>query len=172
MNKKIENLLYFRVSDCFDSLKLAVQTFEDYLKEGVPAPSPDYYKARNYLRDGEKFYQESFKEAKRLLGPLPPYSSADIEKWRVEFLSQHKILAKSQEYSDMKEEVLADEYLKQWMSKEDIERLLVKNFESQKSGKRKLANIKVRILLDKLAELFAEAEKLKKRAMDKFQAGG
>jgi len=169
MNKKIENLLYFRVSDCFDSLKLAVQTFEDYLKEEVSAASPEYYKARNYLRDGEKFFQEAFKEAKRLLGPLPPYSSADTEKWRLEFLSQHKILAASQELADMKEEVLSDEYLKQWMSQEDIERLLLKNYDAQKTGKRRLANIKGRILLDKLNELLAESQQLKKRAMDKFQ---
>jgi hypothetical protein len=172
MNKKIENLLYFRASDCFDSLQLAVETFEDYLKERLGAASPDYYKARNYLRDGEKFYQETFKEAKRLLGPLPPYSAAETEKWRTEYLSQHKILAVSQELSAMKDELLSDDYLNQWMSKEDIERLLLRNFDAQKMGKRKLPNIKVRILLDKLNELIAQARQLQKKAMEKFQAQG
>ena len=172
MNKKIENLLYFRVSDCFDSLKLAVQTFGNYLKSEGAAASPEYYKARNYLRDGEKFYQEAFKEAKRLLGPLPPHSGADVEKWRMEYLEQHKILASSKELEEMKAEVSGDEYLKRWMSRDDIERLLAKDFEAQRTGKRKLANIKVRILLDKLTELLAQAKELNKKAMDKFKTAG
>lgn len=172
MNRKIENLLYFRASDCFDSLKLAIQTFEDFFKEGVAAASPSYYKARNYLRDAEKFYQETFKEAKRLLCPLPPYASAEFEKWRIEFLSQHNILTASQELNGMKEELFNNGYLNQWMSKEDIERLLLKNFDAQKSGKRKLANIKVRIILDRLNELIVQAQQLKKKAMEKLQTAG
>jgi len=172
MNKKVENQLYFKASDSFDSLNLAIQTFEDFLSEGVAAANPNYYKARNYLRDGEKFYQETFKEAKRLLGPMPPYASSEFEKWRAEFLSQHKILTGSQELEAIKEELLNDEYLNQWMSKEDIERLLLKNFDAQKTGKRKLTNIKVRLLLDKLNELLGQAQHLKKKAMEKLQTGG
>lgn len=172
MNKKAENQLYFKASDSFNSLKLAVKTFEDFMKEGVAAASPGYYKARNYLRDAEKFYQETFKEAKRLLGPIPLYTSSDFEKRREEFLSQHNILAASQGLNAMKEELTGNGYLNQWMSKEDIERLLLKNFDAQKSGKRKLANIKVRILLDKLNELLSEAQQLRKKAMEKLQTGG
>jgi hypothetical protein len=172
MNKKTENLLYFRVSDCFDSLKLAIQTFGDYLKSESAAASPEYYKARNYLRDGEKFYQEALKEAKRLLGPLPPHSGVEVEKWRTEFLEQNKILASSRELEEMKAEITNDEYLKQWMSADDIVRHLAKDFEAQRTGKRKLANIKVRILLDKLAELLAEAKDFNKKAMDKFKTAG
>lgn len=172
MSRKIENLLYFRVSDCFDSLKLAVQTFEDYFKSESAAASPEYYKARNYLRDGDKFYQEAFKEAKRLLGPMPPHAAGDIEKWRMEYLEQHRILASSKGLEEMKAELLSDEYLKQWMSPADIERLLAKDFEAQRTGKRKLPNIKVRILLDKLTELLAQAKELNKKAMDKFKTAG
>ncbi len=172
MNTKIENLLYIRVSDCFDSLKLAVQTFEDYLKSESASASPEYYKARNYLRDGEKFYQDAFKEAKRLLGPLPPHSGPDIEKWRMEYLEQHKILASGKELEEIQAEVLNDQYLKQWMSPDDIKRLVAKDFEAQRSGKRKLANIKVRILLDKLTELLGQAKELNKKAMDKFKTAG
>jgi hypothetical protein len=172
MSKKVENLLYFRASDCFDTLRLAIQTFEGYLQESSAAASHDYYKARNYLRDAEKFYQEAFKEAKRLLGPSPLYASAEFEKWRGEFLGQHKILAASQEVGAVKTELLDDEYLNLWMSKEDIDRLLLKNFDAQQTGKRKLSNIKIRILLDKLNELFVEAQQLKKKAMDKFQSTG
>lgn len=172
MNKREENLLYLKTATCFDTLRLAIETFEDFLREASPASSPSYYKARNYLRDAEKFHQEVFKEAKRLVGPMPVYASADFEKWRQDFLSQHQILAASQEREAVKEELLADGRLSQWMSEADIDRLLGKNFEAQKTGKRRLANIKVRIILDRLTELLAEAQQLRKKAMEKFQASG
>lgn len=172
MSKQTENQLYFKAGSCFDSFKLAVQTFEEYLKPEVPASHPGYYKARNYLRDGEAFFQETLKEAKRILGPLPAYSSPEFEKWRADFLVQHKILASSQEFEALKEELLNDEHLSQWLSQEDIARLVLKNYETQTSGKRKLANIKGRILLDGLSELIGRCLQLKKACMEKFQKGG
>lgn len=172
MDRQTENILYFKAGTCYDSLKLAIETFKEYLKAEVPASDPSYYKARNYLRDGEKFFQEALKEAKRLLGPLPAYSSPDFEKWRADFLSQHKILTSGQEFEALKEELLTDEQLGLWLSQEDIARLLLKNYESQRSGKRKLSNIKGRIILDGLSELLGRSQQLKKAAMEKLQRGG
>ncbi len=63
MNRKEENLLYLKIGSCFDTLQLAREAFEQYLQPGTPAASPNYYKARNYLRDAEKFHQETFAEA-------------------------------------------------------------------------------------------------------------
>ncbi len=171
MNKKVENQLYFKAGIAFDHLKRAVQTFETYLNSSGQEASPDYYKARNFLRDGEKFYEETLKEAKRLLGPLPPYSSADFEKWRSDFLNQHHIQVTSQELDALKEELARNEQIGQWIALEDIERLLAKDYEAQKSGKRRLANIKVRIILDRLQELLAQAGDLKKQAMANHQSG-
>ena len=171
MNRKEENQLYLKASSCFDTLKLAIETFEDFLRVESPASSPSYYRARNFLRDAEKFHQEVLIEAKRLLGPMPVYATADFEKWRLEFLSQHHILAANREREAIKKELLADGHLSQWMSQGDIERFIDKNFEAQKTGKRKLANIKVRVILDKLTELLAEAQQLRKKAREKFQAG-
>jgi hypothetical protein len=171
MNRKAENQLFFKAGSAFDHLNRAVQTFERYLNTAGQEAQSDYYKARNFLRDGEKFYEEAFKEAKRLLGPLPPYSSADFEKWRSDFLSEHRIQVDTQEYNDLKEELARNEQLGQWIASGDIERLLAKNYEPQKSGKRKLANIKVRIILDRLSELRGLADDLRKKAMAKLQAG-
>lgn len=171
MNRKEENLLYLKIESCFNALRLAKEAFEDFLQAASPASSPVYYKARNYLRDAEKFHQEAFKEAKRLLGPTPVYASAEFEKWRQEFLSQHRILAASQEEEAIREELLANGQLTQWLTKHDVERLLAKNYEPQKKGKRKLAHIKVRMVLDKLNEVLAETRKLRKEAMEKFQSG-
>lgn len=171
VNSKIENLLYFKAGLAFDSFKLAVKTFQSFLADGGPGSTPDYYKARNYLRDAEKFYEESFAEAKKLLGPLPPYASSEFEKWRSDFLSQHKILVESQEFAALKEELFQNGQLVRWIDSPDLERLLAKDYEAQKIGKRKMANIKVRILLDRLQELAAQSSGLKKRAQEKLQSG-
>jgi len=171
MNNKIENQPYFKAGLAFDDLKLAIQTFELYLSSPGPEAAPDYYKARNYLRDAEKFYEEAFNEARKLLGPLPAYASSEFEKWRSDFLSQHKILVESQEFAALKEELVRNGQLVRWIEFPDLERLLAKDYDAQKTGKRKMANIKVRIILVRLQELLAQANDLKKRAMEKLQSG-
>ena len=169
-NNKVENQLYLKAGLAFDSFKLAIKTFEFFLESAGQASTPDYYKARNYLRDAEKFHQEAFSEARKLLGPLPMYASADFEKWRSDFLNQHKILVDSQEFADLKEELSQNGQLVRWIESPDLERLLAKDYDAQKTGKRKIANIKVRILLDRLQELLAYANELKKRAQEKLQS--
>ncbi|MGB7294425.1 MAG: hypothetical protein WBC70_02465 [Candidatus Aminicenantales bacterium] len=171
IDKKAENQLYFKAGIAFDHLRLAIQAFEKYLQKAGPEATPDYYKARNFLRDGEKFHQEALKEAKRLLGPLPPYASADFEKWRSDFLSRHRIQVDAGEFDALKEELARNGQLDQWIAPDDIKRLLAKNYDVQKTGKRKLSNIKVRIILDRLQELLDQANGLKKKAMTKLQSG-
>jgi hypothetical protein len=170
-DSKVENQLYFKANLAFDSYRLAIQTFESFLGTAGSASTPDYYKARNYLRDAEKFYNETFAEAKRLLGPLPQYASPDFDKWRSGFLHQHKILAENQEFEILKYELSQSGQLLRWIESPDLDRLLLKNFETQRVGKRKMANIKIRILLDRLQELMTQANGLKKKAMEKLQSG-
>jgi expansin (peptidoglycan-binding protein) len=86
-------------------------------------------------------------------------------------LSQHKILAENQEFAALKEELVQSGQLVSWIESPDLERLLSKAYEAQKTGKRKMANIKVRIILDRLQELLAQAAERKKRAMEKLQTG-
>jgi hypothetical protein len=172
INNKIENVLYIKASGCFDSLRLAVLSFEEFLKEPVAHAAPIYYRARNYLRDAKKFYDEVLEEARRLMGPLPMYSALDFEKWRAEFLAKHHIVVVSQDYHSLRDELLANGQLVQWMGRENIERLLAEDFEPQMRGKRKLENIKVRIILDQLKENIAAAEELNKTAMERLRAAG
>jgi hypothetical protein len=172
MSKKIENQLYLRASNGFDRLRLAERAFSEFLQESGQEAMSKYYRARNYLRDAESEYGEAFKEAKRLVGPLPAYSAPEFEKWRRDFLSHYRILAESEEMSALKQEILNDGLVDQYLSPEDLDRLLAKNFEAQRSGKRKLANIKVRIILDRLSELMSDVQRLAKQAREKFQAGG
>jgi hypothetical protein len=172
MSKKIENLLYLRAANCFDHLGLARTAFGEFLEGSGPEAMSNYYRARNFLRDAEGDYAEAVKEAKRLVGPLPHYSVREFEKWRSDFLSQYRILAESQEIGALKDELEKNGLVNQYMSPEDVDRLLAKNYETQRTGKRKLANIKVRIILDRLGEIMKEVRELAKQARDKFQAGG
>ncbi len=172
MSNKNENLLYLKAGSCFDLIGLADTAFGEFLKEPGTGALPKYYRARNYLRDAESAYNQAFKEAKRLVGPLPPYSSPEFEKWRTEFVTQYRILAAGQDLSDIKDELLRDGLLNRYLSPEDVDRLLAKNFEAQRTGKRKPANLKVRILFDKLGELMNRTHGLAKQAREKFQTGG
>jgi hypothetical protein len=167
---KVENLLYFKAGLAFDSYRQALKAFEEYLASPGGGASPEYYKARTYLRDANKFTEETLAEAKKLLGPLPPYASAEFEKWRADFLGQHKILVESQEFAALKAELMQNGQLVRWIDSPDLDRLLARDYEAQKVGKRKMANIKVRIMLDRLQELASQAGDLKKRAQDKLQS--
>ena len=167
MQKNTENLIYHKASKCWDCVNKSIQTFNHLLKEEGDFSTAEYYKARNLLRDADGFYKEALKNAKKLLGPVPPYTTEDYQKWRDELLEEFHILAMSQEYEELKSELLEDEFLHQWMDEDSIERLLKKHFQTQQSGKRKLSNIKVRIILDRLEDLIDQSKDMNKQAVQK-----
>jgi len=171
MNTKTENQLYLKASDSFGLLELARKSFREFLEGTGQEAASSYYRARNYLRDAEADCTDAFREARRLMGPPPPYSAPEFEKWRSEYLSQFKILADSQEFGALKAELEGDAAIRRHLSTEDIERLLTQHFEPQREGKRKLTNIKVRLLLARLSELLTEVQGLAKQAREKFQSG-
>ena len=167
MQKGTENLIYQKASKCWEYVNKAIEMLDNLLREEGAINSPDYYKARNVLRDAESFLKEAVDNAKKLLGPTPPYASEDYQKWRDELLEEFHILAMSREYEDLRSELLADAFLCEWMDEESIEGYLKKHFQQQQSGKRKLSNIKVRIILDRLEELIGHAQELNKQAMQR-----
>lgn len=162
-----EQHVYPKASKSFENLTRAIQIFEDYVKEDSTSVPGDFYRARNFLKEGEKYYLESLAKAKKLLGPLPEYVTEDYQKWREEFVEKYLLVIKSHEMQDVLDELLQDEFLKVWMTKEEIENLLNLNYLSQKEGKRKISNIKIRILLHRLTELTLQAQDLQKRALEK-----
>jgi hypothetical protein len=169
MPQSTENLIYQKATKCWECVDKASLLFTDLLKGKGTFSLPDYYKARNLLRDAEVFYEEALKNAKKLLGPPPAYSSADYLKWRDQLLEEFQILAMSQEYENLRSELVEDEFLRARMTEDDIGRLLKKHFQTQQSGKRKLPNIKVRMILDRLEELIARAKEQNKQAGLKMQ---
>jgi hypothetical protein len=170
MDKFVEVQIFPKVSKSYEDVTAAIKNLENLLAESTPFNSADYYRARNFVKSAEMLFQEALQNAKKLLGLLPEYASEEFIKWRTEILEEHHILAQSQEFEELKSELMSDDILKKWLSEEEIEDLLKKHFQTQQEGKRKLANIKVRIVLDKLQELIVQAKDLQKKAFEKQQS--
>ena len=169
MDLNTEKLIYPKASKCVSSLQKAINFLEQFLDETHTATSPEYYSARKYYKEGQAFYDEALKNAKRLLGPMPEYVTDEYLRWRENLLENYHVLAKSQELKTLHDELSKDDFLNQFMSQEEIKHYLDLVFPSQKEGKRKVENIKVRIVFEKLLELLRQAEELQKKAQEKHQ---
>ena len=167
MVKPNEKAIFFKAGLSLNAINKAIQNFNNFLQESVSFSSQEYYLARNLLRDGDAFYQEALKDAKKFLGPLPDYVPPDFVKSRLDLLEKANILAKGQTLEDLKAELERDEFLMSVMSPEEVETSLKQYYFEQKIGKRKLAHIKVRILLNKLEALLSQAKDLKEKAQKK-----
>ncbi len=167
MQRITENIIYQKAAKCWECVNKSVAIFSDLLKKGGDFNRADLDKARNALQDADGFLKETMENAKKLLGPLKANATDDYQKWRDELLEEFQILAMSREYEDLKSELLEDEFLRKWIDEENIVLLLKKHFQTQQSGKRKLSNIKVRIILDRLEELIYQAEDMHKLAAQK-----
>ncbi len=164
--KATESNIYTKADKCFEVLSEAIRIFKIISEKNESFLQSDYYKARSLLREGEQYFEELLRNAKKLLGPAPAYVSPDFDKWRQDLLGKENILVTGSEAKEVLTELLEDENLKKWLPEEKIRNLFNKHFPSQQKGKRKLANIKVRILIDNLEEFLEETKGLNKRAME------
>ncbi len=169
MKVQVEREIFIRASRSFAILSEAIQLFQGYLEATTAPQAPEYYRARNFLKEGKAFYDQTIQDAKKLLGPIPIYAAKDFEVWRTQALVENKIVVKGQSTEELRLELTGDEFLRTLMRPEEIEAYLAAHYETQRSGKRKLANIKIRMALDKLAELVAEGQELQKTAQRKQQ---
>lgn len=151
------------------SVQKAVGLLQQFLDETHAATSPEYYSARKFYKEGKAFYDEALENAKRLLGPMPEYVTDEYLRWRENLLENYHVLAKSQELKTLHAELSKDEFLNQLMSQEEIKHYLDLVYPTQKEGNRKVENIKVRIVFEKLLELLRQAEELQKKAQEKHQ---
>jgi hypothetical protein len=170
MEKFAEAQIFPVVSKSFEDLRAAVRIFKNLLEEGVAFNSAEYYRARNFVKSGESLYQEALNNARKVLGPLPEYASEEFLKWRAEIIEKRHILAKSQEFDALKAELIDNDIMNTWLTTDEITSYLEKHYDSQQEGKRKLVNIKVRIILVKLQEHILLAKDLQKKAFDKQQS--
>lgn len=169
MQVQVEREIFIRASRSHAVLSEAIQLFKGYLESTAAPQAPEYYRARNFLKEGKAFYDQTLQDAKKLLGPIPIYAAKDFETWRTQALVENKIVVRGETAEALRAELLGDDFLKNLMRPEEIEAYLAAHFETQKSGKRKLANIKIRMALDKLAELVAAGQELQKTAQRKQQ---
>lgn len=169
MQIQVEREIFIRASRSFAVLTEAIQTFKGYLQAHVAANAPEYYRARNLLKEGKAFYDQTLQDAKKLLGPVPIYAAKDFETWRSQALIENRIVVRGKTQDELRSELMNDDFLKTIMSPEQVESYLHANYETQRSGKRKLANIKIRMALDRLAGLVAEGQELQKTAQRKQQ---
>ncbi len=169
MQVQIEREIFIRLSRSFALLSEAIQGFRSYLQNTISATDPEYYRARNFLKEGKAFYEQSLQDAKKLLGPIPIYAAKDFAGWRSQILSENKIVVTGQTFEELQAELAVDDFVKTMMSPEEVEVYLKACYDKQKSGKRRLANIKIRMVLDKLDSLLLEGQELQKTAQRKQQ---
>lgn len=170
ISKDTEKLVYPKALKCFKSLKEAIHLFNDVLKDDSPQNQPVFYRARKSLREGEDFFKQAVKNAKRLLGPLPEYVTDDYHRWRESLLNEYNMLARTQELKELTKELVKDEFLNKLMDDDEIKKFLDLNYESQSKGKRKLSHIKIRIVFDKLSELIKKAKDIQRKLLEQRQA--
>lgn len=165
MRKHIDIQIYLKASKAHESLTQAIEILEGVIRPDGAFPPHDFYRARNLLREGEKFFKEALGNAKKLLGPLPGYVAEDYAVWRTQSLNDKNVLAHGREIDDLIQELSSDDLIGLWMSEDEIKAYLEENFKNQQTGKRKLENIKVRMILDNLEALVARGKELNKLAL-------
>jgi hypothetical protein len=169
MTSPTERDIYIKASKSQDLLSKSIQAFQDYLQDNVAASDPIYYRARHFLKEGKAFFEETLKEAKKLLGQMPVYAAKEFEQWKAFFLEENRIVIHGDSPDELKAALMNDDFIRTMMSEAEIEAYVRDHFETQRSGKRKLANIKVRMMLDKLLSLAGQAQELQKAAQKKQQ---
>ncbi len=169
MQVPVEREIYIRASRSFAVLSEAIQIFRSYLEPAAAPSAPEYYRARNFFKEGKAFYDQTVQDAKKLLGPIPIYAAKEFEAWRSQALIEKKIVVRGQTPEELRAELTSDDFIQTIMRPEEVDAYLQAHYEAQKTGKRKLANIKIRMALDKIATLVAEGQELQKTAQRKQQ---
>lgn len=168
MNENREKSIFENFDKCIKELNLAIKVFQDFLSDRTSADPSNYYTAQKYLEESKLFYKDALEEVSTLIGSLPENASPGFRKWKENFLKGTGIVSESEEFEDLKSELHMDRFLHGILTTEEIDALLVKHYESQQKGKRKLSNIKARIILDKMINLMDDAEMLDKKAKEKL----
>ena len=169
MAMPIEREIFIKASRGFEILGKALEAFRDYLKDETPPGSPEYYRARNLLKEGRSFCADVVREAKKLLGPIPVYAPREYEEMRRRTLEENRITVRGEDPEALKTQLAEDPIVRALMSEGEIEAYLREHFETQSSGKRKLTNIKIRMLIDKLYGLAEQGHEAQKVAQRKQQ---
>jgi len=153
-----------------DELNEVICLFKEFLSLDRSRDLTKYYLARNLLQEGLKLLAETIQEAKKFLGPPPEYASVEINLAREQLLQVSRVILQSRSLEDAEVELRADEFLKLFVNADEISAYLQAAGKEPATGRRKLCNIKVRMIIDKLISLGNEAQEWQKRSREKIQA--
>lgn len=166
----IEDIFRFKVGRCLDLLQASLKDLSS-LSEAAKIEVNEYYRLRNQVREAKAIFEEVKKEARRLFGPPPPYATSDFEKLRQESLEKSRLIIKSQEKEKIAEEFFQDELISRYFQPDEVRLFIENQFESQRKGKRKLANFKARLLVERIKRDLERAEDLVKSIKSKVELG-
>lgn len=164
----IEDILRAKINRCLDLLATSLQELSQ-MDQSDKVEVNAYYRVRNQVKEAKTTFEEVKKGFRRLFGPAPPYAPADYEKLRRLSLEKLGLIVQSEAKEQIVEELFQDELVNRFFSLEEVRTFVEKNFESQKKGKRKLANFKARLFYDKIQKELIHAEDLIKKI--KLKAG-
>lgn len=166
----IEDIFRFKVSRCLDLLQASLKDLSS-LSEVAKIELNEYYRLRNQVREAKAIFEEVKKEARRLFGPPPPYATSDFEKLRQESLEKSRLIIKSEEKEKIAEEFFQDELVVRYFQPDEVRLFIDTQFESQRKGKRKLANFKARLFIERISRDLERAEDLVKSIKAKVELG-
>jgi len=161
--------IFVKAKKSLEKMNESLRLFKEFVKEGKTQDLKKYYLARTFLKEGQKLREEIIMDAKKFLGPLPAYLSKETIEARTQFLKTTKVVALSQDYEGLVAELVGDEFMKSFLSSEEINGFLKENYQKQQLGKRKLPNIKARMVIDKLKRVERQGLAGQKRASEEAQ---
>jgi len=161
--------IFLKAKKSLEKMNDSLRLFKEFVEEGKTEDLKKYYLARTFLKDGQKLCEEMIKDAKKFLGPLPAYIAKETVEARAQLLKETKIVVLSQDYEGLLAELVGDEFMKSFMNSEEIEGFLKENYQKQQLGKRKLPNIKARMVIDKLKKVERQGVAGQKRASEEAQ---
>jgi hypothetical protein len=162
MPAQTEKDVSLKTAKAIENLRSASRVLRDCETRALGLNAPEYYRARNLLREARTLFQEALSEAKKLMGPIPDYAPPGLAELKKRRLETSGLAAVGETPAELKAELGRDPFLLGIMPAEEIEAAVDRHFESQHSGKRRLANLKARIALDKLAAEIRDADALDK----------
>jgi hypothetical protein len=167
ISENAKNRPFINMEKCARTLTHTIRMLQSFLGDKKSSDTEAYYEAQKSLEESNIYYKEAIKEVSELIGPLPADASPGFIKWKENFLKGTGIVIENEEYGALKVELRNDGFLLRFLTPEEIDDLLRKHYESQQTGKRRLPNIKARIILDKIMNLRDEAETLEMKVREK-----
>ncbi len=162
----LEDVFRPKVIRCLDLLENAIKSLEAASCEPRVSIN-EYYRLRNQVREAKTYLEELLKEAHRLFGPLPVYASADFEEKRLQTLQKTRLIIEAREKEALMNELIQDDIITRFFPPEEVSAWVDRFYEAQSRGKRKLANLKARLFIEKIKQNLARAESLLKGIKEK-----